>query len=303
MHRHFLLCFQQPAAALVFSITLLLLALATPTSVQARQSSQAQQDVQPTSQTAAFRWPGEEFYYTVRINGAEAMRASVRVGQVRNQNNRPYVPISGNAQSTGFFHAIYPLNDRANTFFNPQTFLPLRSEKTFHEKGQTRSYFVDYFQDSYLARIEKTRNNSTLQTRANIPGNTHDMLTWIYELRTAPPFEIGQKFSYFVYDGWSLSRIDFTVRAKEDVYTPMGWFKGWKLDFRREIVHAAKGRPEPPAKGPAPPTISVRESGRHSGSFWVSRDENRLPIKLRINTLLGAGEALLIKYQPARTSK
>lgn len=276
-----------------------------PTSqITARTSSQPVSTAPKAAKTAAptqpsFRWPGEEFYYSVRINGAEAMRAGVRVGQVRVQNSRFYVPISGTAQSTGFFHSIYPLDDRADTFFDPQTFLPLRSEKTFHEKGQTRSYFVDYYQSSYLARVEKMRKNRTIQTRHAIPSTTHDMLTWLYELRTAPPYEIGQKFSFFVYDGWSLSRIDFTVRAKEDVYTPMGWFKGWKLDFRREVLHVTTGRPVPPSKDPAPPILKVRESGRHSGNFWVSRDENRLPIKLKINTILGAGEAVLIKYQPA----
>lgn len=308
MHRHFLLRFR-------FLILLVMAMTAWSTTAFAQKTTASTADIpasaqknapeikKPSAPAPLFKWPGEEFYYSVRINGAEAMRAGVRVGQVRAQNNRVYVPISGTAQSTGFFHSIYPLDDRADTFFDPRTFLPLRSEKTFHEKGQTRSYFVDYYQSSYLARVEKMRQNRTLQTRAAIPGTTHDMLTWLYELRTAQPFEIGQKFSFFVYDGWLLSRIDFTVRAKEDVYTPMGWFKGWKLDFRREVLTATAGRPVPPSKEPVEPSLSVRQSGKHSGSFWVSRDENRLPIKLKINTILGAGEAVLIKYKPAtRTS-
>ncbi len=319
MHLHFHLRFRLSAFTGRVSLYIMLFMLTTAwsTTVYAQKSTA---DNQPTARKPAipvtakknapeiqktppsqplFRWPGEEFYYSVRINGAEAMRAGVRVGQIRTQNDRIYVPISGNAQSTGFFHSIYPLDDRADTFFDPVTLMPWRSEKTFHEKGQTRTYFVDYHQSSYLARVEKTRQNRTLQTRAAIPGTTHDMLTWLYELRTAPPFEIGQKFSFFVYDGWLLSRVDFTVRAKEDVYTPMGWFKGWKLDFRREVLTVTTGTPVPPSKEPVEPSLSVRESGKHSGNFWVTRDENRLPIKLKINTILGAGEAVLIKYKPA----
>ncbi len=319
MHRHFPLRFRLSALARRVALYMMLFMLTTAwsTTVYAQKPTA---NNQPAATTPAipppanknapeiekesppapiFRWPGEEFYYSVRINGAEAMRAGVRVGNVRSQNGRIYVPISGTAQSTGFFHSIYPLDDRADTFFDPQTFLPLRSEKTFHEKGQTRSYNVDYYQTSYLARVEKMRQNRTLQTRAAIPDTTHDMLTWLYELRTAPPFEIGQKFSFFVYDGWLLSRIDFTVRAKEDVYTPMGWFKGWKFDFRREVMTATAGKRAGRSKEPVEPSLSVRQSGKHSGSFWVSRDENRLPIKLKINTILGAGEAVLIKYKPA----
>ncbi|MFU8802900.1 MAG: DUF3108 domain-containing protein, partial [Bradymonadaceae bacterium] len=138
----------------------------------------------------------------------------------------------------------------------------------------------------------------TTRFNAPIPGGTHDMLSWIYEFRGQKNLEIGQRLTYFVYDGWLLSRVELHVVAREDVYTPMGWFKAWKVDFSRDIMRTRAG----PIKNKqrTEPTVRVREPARHSGSFWVSRDENYIPIKLSIQTFLGVGEAVLIRYKPGQ---
>ncbi|MBA2663240.1 MAG: DUF3108 domain-containing protein [Bradymonadaceae bacterium] len=258
-------------------------------------------DTTAARQPVSFRWPGEEFYYSVRINGAEAMRAGIRVGQVRYHNERPYVPISGTAQSTGFFHSIYPLDDRANTFFDPSTYRPWRSEKFFDEKGQQRTYNVDYLHDKFVARIERIRDDGSMRFSAPIPDTTHDMLTWMYEMRDHEKLEIGQKLSVYLYDGWLLSRLDLIVVAREDVYTPMGWFKAWKIDFSREVLRSRAGQRKRGDKAPVEPILELRQAAKHTGSLWLSRDENHLPIKVSINTLLGIGEAVLIKYKPANS--
>lgn len=245
---------------------------------------------------ASFRWPGEEFFYSIRLNGAEAMRASVRAGSARTANNQSYVPISGVARSVGFFEKIYPLDDRAHTFVDPVDHRPLRSEKFFEERGKTRTYKVDYKHGSFHAKVEKKRETRRSRFNYSIPNTTHDMLSWMYHLRDRDQLAVGDELSYYVYDGWKLSRVDLEVLAKEDVYTPMGWFKGLKISFVREVMVSRRQKDDDGAA--IEPLLKIKSPRDKTGFLWLSRDENRLPIKVSIGTKFGTSEALLIKYTP-----
>jgi len=248
------------------------------------------------AQVAPFRWPNEELYFSIRFNGIEAMRAILRSGELQHAKNRDYIPLSAFAQSVGFFHKIYPLVDRANTFMDPIDARPIRSEKHFEERGQTRIYKVDYLADRFRAEVFKSKKTSSERYNFAIPEHTHDMLSWYYHLRARPDFKVGDEFSYFVYDGWKFSRVDMKVEAREDVFTPMGWFKGWKIKFTRQVMNTQRQRDK--QKQPIAPTLTMRTPNEYSGHLWVSRDANRLPIKVTIDSQFGTGVAVLIKYTP-----
>ena len=240
----------------------------------------------------AFQFSGEEFYYSIRLNGAEAIRVGVRAGEVQYRKGVPYVPIAGTAQSTGIFDTVYPINDKANTFVNPDSFRPLRSEKYFDENGDTREYKVDFSHSVFQAKVEKNKDDRTRKFSMAIPGTTHDMISWFYELRTMNDFTVGRDVSFYVYDGWKLSHIHGKVTAKEDVLTPVGWFKAWRIEMTRDVMNSRSQRNQTPQ-------LRVRDKNQSRATVWVSRDENRLPIKIAIDTPLGKGEAVLIKLKLA----
>lgn len=238
-----------------------------------------------------FPWANEELYYSVRINGIEAVRAGVRAGDVRYKDGYPYVPVSGTAQSTGIFHTIYPVNDRAHTFVHPQTLRPVRSEKFLDEAGKVRSYHVDYVHTTYQAKVRRERKDQRTRNFVKpIPGTTNDMMTWFYELRNKRTLEVGETMSYFIYDGWRLYKLEAQVVKKEDVYTPIGWFKTYKIDFSRTSLNTRRQKGESPI-------ITVHQPSTPTGSLWLSRDENLIPVKVAVGTDWGVGEAILIKYK------
>ncbi len=245
----------------------------------------------PEKDPKDFRWRGEEIFYSLQLNGVEALRAGVRAGDVRMRKGRPYIPVSGTAQSTGFFHSVYPVNDRANTFLDPFSYRPLRSEKVFEEAGKTRSYEVDFIHSLYRARVVKAKPDFERKFIKAIPGTTHDMFTWFYDLRDNYPFKIGQELTYYVYDGWKLSKLTGVVKAKEDLYTPLGWFKTYRIEFVREVLRSRHQKNRPPI-------LKVRELDEQRASIWVSRDENMIPVKIAMKTPWGVGEIVVIKYKP-----
>lgn len=245
---------------------------------------------------AAFEWENEQFYYSLRVNGAEALRATLKAGDVRRAKRGSYVPVALNVRSLGFFHNIYPVNDRADTFLNPRTFRPYRSEKVFQENGKKRTYEVDFNHAGYRAAVQKTKPSYVRKFKKPIPGDTHDMITWMYELRTRE-IGVGKSFQFYVYDGWYISDIRLKVVGKEDLYTPAGWFKTWKFEFVRKIVQPNGHKGDGDKKdGPVAPVMKVTTPSKHAGHFWLSRDENHLPLRVTINTGWGYGEAVLIKY-------
>jgi hypothetical protein len=269
-----------------------------PKDLELRTSSQAARIAtrNATPDAASFRWPNEEFYFSVRFNGIEAMRAILRSGSIQYAGDRAYIPLSAYAKSVGFFQNIYPLHDRANTFIDPADYLPLRSEKHFEERGKTRIYKVDFLHDAFRAKVFKSRKTRSSRYNHAIPGQTHDMLSWLYDLRAREELKVGDEFAYYVYDGWKFSRVDMKVEAKEDVYTPMGWFKAWKISFIRQVMTAKRQRND--KKQPLPPELVMKTPNDHTGHVWLSRDENRLPIKVAIDSQFGTGVAVLIKYTP-----
>lgn len=246
-----------------------------------------------------FRWSGEELYYSFRFNGAEAMRAALRTGKPRTNSLGTYIPLAAFAQSVGLFHRLYPLEDRASTYLDAQRLVPMRSEKDFREKGEKRLYEVDYAHEEFEARVERAHQDNLRRFRTPILPNTHDMLSWLYHLRANTDLRVGQQTSFYVYDGWLVSHITIKVVAREDVLTPMGWFKTWRVDFVRDIVttHVAVENAAHRATAPTTPAVRVKEAARHSGSFWLTRDENRLPVRVRVNTMFGDGEGVLVRFK------
>jgi len=253
---------------------------------------------------ANFQWEGEELYYKINVNGSEAAHAAVRVGDVRLAKGRPYVALSAKAKSVGLFHTIYPMDDRGNTFIDPLSFQPIRSEKVFREAGRGRTYKVDYLPHKFSSDIikiyhkdEKNPKDRERKYSRALPNTTHDAFTWFLEIRTIEKFTPGDKLSYYIFDGWKLSRVDLTVIGEERVLTPMGWYNATRFDFEREILGTKRKLVD---RKPVSPELRVVKPAKPTGSLWLSADSKRLPVKIEMGSTYGTGEVLLAKYVPPK---
>lgn len=250
--------------------------------------------------TKAFKWQNEELYYKIKINDTEAAHAVIRVGEIRMLKDRPYVALSAKAKSVGLFDTIYPMDDRANTFLDPYTFKPMRGEKYFKEAGKARTYKVDYSHDTFSAKVhkiwhktEKTPEEKERTYTRSIPETTFDALTWFFELRSQDEFKPDEVYSYYIDDGWKLSRVDLTVVGEERVLTPMGWFSSTRFDFTREDLRAKKKKVDDKIVSPE---LVVKKPAKPFGSVWLSNDSKRIPVKIQVVSPLGTGEVFLAKY-------
>lgn len=237
-----------------------------------------------------FPWEEEVLYYSIRFNGVEAMRAQVQVGEVKKKGKLDYVAVQGTVQSVGLFSTIYPVDDRANSYFNPYSAQVYWSDKHFAEAGKERTYKVVYHPLDYVSKVKQTYRGETYRFIRDIPSHTHDMFTWFFELRRRYPLEIGEEVRTYVYDGWKLSDFRGIVRAKEDLLTDMGWFKTYRIEFLRDVM-SSELNPEG-----GEPLLDIIEKESHRIDVWVSRDANMLPVKIAMRTPWGSGDLVLIRY-------
>jgi hypothetical protein len=245
-----------------------------------------------------FRWEGEELFYSVEISGADAARASVRIGKRKTANGVTFVPIAADAISHGFFAKTYPVNNRADTFVDVKTFQPVKADKIIRENGSERTYKVRYMPGAFTARVERHAKekdvgaNQRTYDRA-VPGAIHDGISWLFDLRSQP-LKPGDTYTYYIYDGWKLSRLKVKVVGKEKAWTPLKEYPAIKLDVEREILNSAWTGTK---KKRGEPTLSGREKPYYFASIYLSDDDARVPVKIFVTSSKADSELKLVEYK------
>ena len=251
-------------------------------------------NVLPTATwSARFDSAGDEFYYSIRILGAEAGRAAFTIGgPVEIDGLGAVVPLQGMAVSVGFFAAVYPFENTAITYVNPDTGLPFFSSKTIDESDALRRYEVTYNQDDFSATVVRTRDDRQSEFVRLGPSDLHDALSWLIDLRTRD-FSTGSRYIYHVYDGWKLSRLTLEVVAQRRLYTEVGAYDAAEFRIWREIMTATRPLPWADDTSDLPPVYMVTDGPTDVGLGWISNDEQRLPLVISISAPIGSLEMRL----------
>ncbi len=122
---------------------------------------------------------GEQLNYQVYLSNTTASVGSLTLA-VRTRErffNRDGLQFSATAQTTPPGARVFPVTDRINSYVDPITLLPFRTEIALSEGKYraNRTYNLD--QDRGAATPEKGQ-------RVEIPVGTHDLLSLVYAIRT-----------------------------------------------------------------------------------------------------------------------
>ena len=247
--------------------------------------------------TSGFRWAGEEIFYSAEISGTEAARASIRAGKVqKTRSGASYIPISAKAITHGFFAKSYPVNDNGDTFIHPKTGMPIKADKFLKEDGGSRAYKVRYEPAKKLAKVVKTIGKKERVFERAVPEETYDAFSWLYALRNKP-LKVNDKYVFYVYDGWKLSRLHIKVVGQEKVWTPLGYYPSIKLDIDREILNSrweGKGKDRTVK-------LKTRIKPKYFATLYLSADEIKIPVRVFITSKMGDADFKLIKYTPPKS--
>lgn len=249
-----------------------------------------------------FRFEKEELYYSVEISGADAARASVRAGKRRTVRGVTYVPIQAKAISHGFFAKSYPVDNSGDTFIDFNTLQPIKSDKVIKEKDETRIYKVRFEPKAFSAKVQRELKKGGKSSKRSydraVPSTIHDLFSWMYELRMEK-LDKGDTYTYFIYDGWKLSRLGVKVIGREKAWTPLKEYSTIKVDITREVL---RSRWPNGAKNRTNPDLTQREKPYYFSSVHLSDDEQRVPVRIYATSKKADADLKLEKYVPASSS-
>ncbi len=215
--------------------------------------------------------PGESLKYQLYYGPVNAGEAKMKVSKTT-YNNQTVHHLVTEAYSTGLASRIYRLHNTYESFINPSNGLPLKAIRDVNEGSHSRYNEVIYDHEKNVVHSKQSGTHE-------VPEYIMDKVSAIYKLR-----------NYL--NGRELSEGDvlfFETYLGDEIYPLIIHYKGTdEVRTRSGYYNALKFSP-------------VAETGRMFKSedaitIWLSNDKNLIPLKVRLNMLIGSVNADLIEY-------
>ena len=202
---------------------------------------------------------GEQLNFNVFLGNSQQPvgTASFQVRPRAKYFNRDGLLLTAKAQTVNAAQRIFYANDQINSYVDPVTLLPFRTEMVLHE-GQRRV--------NQTFTIDQDRGNAVSDkgTRLEIPVGTHDIISVLYAMRSfnlAPPRR---------------NAVSLLVGRR-----PRTLFI---TSLRRETIELG-GQKIPAVQLSL--TTDDPQSDKYQFRGWISDDGRRLPLRLTANSPLG----------------
>ena len=174
--------------------------------------------------------------------------------------------------TTGLADVLYKIRDMYCGYFDPASLLPLKSIRDISEGNYKKHNIVEYNHDSLKAYSSESGEHE-------IPANIRDMVSAFYYVRTIEydtmKYDDIIKINTFFDD--ELFPFDMRFRGRETIRTRGGKFNCIKL-----VPFVEPGR------------IFKHEDDM---TIWFSDDANRVPIRGKLDLIVGSVKIDLIHYE------
>lgn len=185
--------------------------------------------------------------------------------------------VVGQGKSLGAFSWFFKVDDRYETYIDDQSIIPWIFVRRVHEGGYQlkRNIYFNHYQDK--AVVKELKNDS--KTTYEINSNSQDLLSAFYYARTLDlqSAKVGQEFvisTFFDKENYPL-KIKFVGREK--VKTDLGEFNCLKFNPMLQEGRVFKEKEDM--------------------TIWISDDQNKVPIRLQTNLLIGSLKIDLDEYR------
>ncbi len=219
-------------------------------------------------QTMPFK-PGEKVHYNINYGPILAGNAILYIKR-DTMNFSEVWHASLSAKTTGIADALFKVRDKYESYFEPESGLPLRSIRDIQE-GRYKKYNEVLF--DHTARSDSAILTSDLTGKHITVAGIHDIISCFYHFRRnylarEKKFRKGEIVTIITWFTDELYPIRLKYAGTEDVRTKFGKIKCLKFN-------------------------PVTETGRlfkteEDMSIWFSDDPNAIPVKIRFDIFVGA---------------
>lgn len=223
---------------------------------------------------------GEKITYLAHYGFVNAGRATVKMDErIHVRNSRPCYKVDVDAWTVGMFSLAYNVKDKWRSYIDTSAVIPQQFYRDIKE-GNYRVEETSYFDHKRnKVRVKQLKNGKNKDRSFDIPKYAQDLISGYFYLRT----------------------IDFSKKKVGDMIKIDGFFEDevYDLDikFKGEAVVKTKfGKVNAYKLEPIMPDNKLFD-GEDAILFWVSADQNRIPLKIRAKMFVGAFEVDMTKYE------
>jgi len=218
---------------------------------------------------------GEFLRYDVSYGFFDAAKATLEVEpKSREINGRKTMHIVGKGQSTGALRWFFKVNDHYETYIDEEAILPWKFVRHVREGGYklNRNIDFDHYSNEAIVFEKDTKNYA-------VKPNTQDLLSAFYYARTLDlqNAKMNQEFVINTFFDMEMYPLKIKFLGREEVETKLGEFNCLKF---RPMVE--KGR------------VFKEEEDM---TLWISDDNNKVPIRLKANLLVGSIKMDLVEHK------
>ena len=220
---------------------------------------------------------GEVLEYKASYGIIDAARAKLIIEKdFKKVGNRMTYHMVATAVTLGAYNWFFKVNDNYQTYIDNKVFLPLVFFRRMDEGGfvLARDKYFNQTKNTVKVVNVKKKTESTHKTEKN----TQDLLSCFYHARTldlqhAKPGDVFTIPVYFDYENYPM-RIKFI--GKETIKTDLGTFRCLKYSPQLQEGRVFKDQEDM--------------------TIWLTDDQNKVPIRLKANLLIGSIKLDLTSY-------
>ena len=221
--------------------------------------------------------PGEEIRYRVHYGIFTAGEAIMRLNPLLYRvNNRICYRAEVIGNSKGAFDKIIRIRDVWGSYFDTLNFQPQKSFRSIQENRYRKKEEIYFDYSRNMAKIQSEDGNAE---EVSVSPGVQDMVSGYYFMRL----------------------LNYDNYQKKDTIRMNGIFENKTYDFRiiylgKERIKTKFGKTNAFLISPIMPKNTLF-SGRNPIKMWISDDQNRIPLKIEAELLLGSLDMDIQDYQ------
>lgn len=219
---------------------------------------------------------GEKVEYRVHYGFINAAEAKVEIGRnLSTVSNRPCYRVNVSGKTVGAFDLISRVRDTWRSYIDTTAILPLMFQRSIQENKYRKEETVLFNHEKDIA-YSSTKNETTAFP---VPNNIHDLISGYFYLRT----------------------VNFNTINEGDIIEMPTFFDGkiYKLKIKyggKDVINTKFGRARVLKLHPMIPDNKFFR-GEDPMKLWVSDDVNRIPLKAKVELVLGSLEMDIKSYK------
>ena len=209
-----------------------------------------------------YEFPRQTLRYAAEYHFVTGGLANIRIERQGNQEH-----IYGTADSTGVVAMLYRVQDRFNSYFDPQTLCSSKLVKHTEEGSHARDTVItyDYKRGKAVLEEKNLKTGQSKRVENDIPNCVTDVMSGIFYLSSLP-LDQGATYTIPLNDGGKTATIRAHVEGKEQIKTPAGTFQAIRV-------------------GPEGDYPALKNRGRIL--MWYSDDARHLPVQVQARMFFG----------------